>query len=93
VMSDEPLHVQDSRRPVVQLIASPDLCGNWSLELQAVYLDRRKVVKRGSGAGKSAAGIVAGFLELLQEAHEQCMPDLPIASRTLWTVARAEAEE
>lgn len=92
-MSDEPLHVQDSRRPVIQLIASPDLSGSWSLELKVVFLDRRKVVKKGSGPGRSAAGIVAGFIELLQEAHEQCMPDLPVASRTLWTVARAEAEE
>lgn len=92
-MSVEPLHVQDSRRPVINLLARPDLEGNWSLELQVVFLDGRKVKKQCTGTGSTAAGIVAGMLEMLQEANEAGMPDLPVASVALWTAATSEAEQ
>jgi hypothetical protein len=85
-------HVQDSRRPVIQLTAAPNLRGGWSLELQAVFLDGRKIVKTGAGTGTTAAGLVAGLLELLQEANEAGTADLPVASLTLWTVATSEAQ-
>ncbi|OWR05739.1 hypothetical protein CDO81_04630 [Roseateles puraquae] len=86
------MHVHDSRRPVIQLNAAPDLRGGWSLELQAVFLDGRKVTRKGIGTGTTAAGIVAGLLELLQEAHDAGTRGLPTASCTLWTVATSEAE-
>jgi hypothetical protein len=92
-MTDEPLHVVDSRRPVLQLTTRPDLRGNWSVELQAVFLDGRTLKKTGIGIGTGAAGIVACMLELLQEAHEAGLHDLPTASCTLWTIATSEAEQ
>jgi hypothetical protein len=90
-MHGRSLHVQDSHRPVIQLVARPDLHGNWSIELQAAFLDSRVLKKTGTAAGTTAAGLIAGFLELLQELHEAGNPDVPTASLTLWTVATTEA--
>lgn len=85
-------HVADSRRPVLQVTSAPDLRGHWRIELQAVWLDGRTLKKSGVGTGTTAAGIVAGMLEMLQEAREAGAADLPTASLTLWTVATSEAQ-
>lgn len=86
-------HVADSRRPVIQLVARPDLRGNWSLELQAAFLDGRVLKLTGLGTGTTAAGLVAGLLELLQVVHDAGHPDVPTGSLTLWTVATTEASQ
>jgi len=92
-MADEDLHVRDSARPILQFLAAPDLNGNWSLELQIAFLDGRKAVHRGLGAGQTAAGMLAGFIELMQLASDAGMPDLPTASNELWLAATMESRQ
>jgi hypothetical protein len=86
-------HIEDSSRPVLQITAAPDLRGGWSIELQVVWLDGRKLVEKGIGTGTTAAGLVAGVLEMLQQAHEAGHHGVPTASCTLWTVATGEAQQ
>lgn len=93
-MDNVPEHVKDSRRPVIQLTAAPDLSGGWNVELQVAFLDGRKLTKRGLGSGRRFAGIIAGAIELLQAAsHEHGMQDLPQASVELWLAATLEARQ
>lgn len=92
-MIDVEEHLRDAARPVIQVVGAPDLRGGWRIEVQAVFLDGRKVTKTGLGTGKSAAGLIAAVLELLQEAADEGVEGLPVASFTLWTVAQGEAEQ
>lgn len=91
--TDKSLHVRDSARPVLQLVAAPDLNGNWALELKVVFLDGRKAVHRGIGSGTTAAGMLAGLIELMQIASSAGMPDLPTASKELWLAATLESKQ
>jgi len=84
-------HVSDGARPVIQLLAAPDLRGGWSLEIQVVYLTGRKITKRGLGHGRTVAGLIAGCLELLQNAAADGLPNLPMASTELWLAAELES--
>lgn len=92
-MAEEDIHIRDSARPIIQMVAAPDLNGNWSLELQVAFLDGRKAVHRGLGAGRTAAGMLAGFIELLQLASDAGLSDLPTASNELWLAANLEARQ